>query len=139
MLNIFSDASQPFDIPQVRILCLALSPIFNGVVRLLYIDIHSKYFYHSNLCARREFIQYDTFSNSALCVCGMHVLCFLTLGQLGCLYILLMYENVNISNVTMLETNNQIIDMRGRYDRGDCAGWTSVLASSNTNVLSRCF
>jgi hypothetical protein len=28
MLNIFSGASQPFGIPQVRILCLALSPIF---------------------------------------------------------------------------------------------------------------
>jgi hypothetical protein len=28
MLNIFSDASQPFGIPQVRILGLALSPIF---------------------------------------------------------------------------------------------------------------
>jgi hypothetical protein len=28
MPNIFSDASQPFGIPQVRILCLALSPIF---------------------------------------------------------------------------------------------------------------
>jgi hypothetical protein len=32
MLNIFSGASQPFGIPQVRILCLALSPIFNGVI-----------------------------------------------------------------------------------------------------------
>jgi hypothetical protein len=30
MLNIFSGASQPFGIPQVRILCLALYPIFNG-------------------------------------------------------------------------------------------------------------
>jgi hypothetical protein len=30
--QIFSDASQPFGIPQVRILCLALSPIFNGVI-----------------------------------------------------------------------------------------------------------
>ena len=28
MLNIFSGASQPFGIPQLRILCLALSPIF---------------------------------------------------------------------------------------------------------------
>jgi hypothetical protein len=28
MLNIFSGASQPFSIPQVRILCLAPSPIF---------------------------------------------------------------------------------------------------------------
>ena len=28
MLNIFSGASLPFGIPQVRILCLALSPIF---------------------------------------------------------------------------------------------------------------
>jgi hypothetical protein len=28
MLNIFSGASQPFGIPRVRILCLALSPIF---------------------------------------------------------------------------------------------------------------
>jgi hypothetical protein len=27
----FSGASLPFDIPQVRILCSALSPIFNGV------------------------------------------------------------------------------------------------------------
>ena len=32
MLSIFSGASQPFGIPQVRILCLALSPIFNGVI-----------------------------------------------------------------------------------------------------------
>jgi hypothetical protein len=31
-MNIFSGASQPFSIPQVRILCLALSPIFNGVI-----------------------------------------------------------------------------------------------------------
>jgi hypothetical protein len=29
MLNIFSGASQPFGIPQVRIHCLALSPIFS--------------------------------------------------------------------------------------------------------------
>jgi hypothetical protein len=28
----FSSASQPFGIPQVRILCLALSPFFNGVI-----------------------------------------------------------------------------------------------------------
>jgi hypothetical protein len=28
----FSGASQPFSNPQVRILCLALSPIFNGVI-----------------------------------------------------------------------------------------------------------
>jgi hypothetical protein len=28
----FSGASQPFDIPQLRILCLALCPIFNGVI-----------------------------------------------------------------------------------------------------------
>jgi hypothetical protein len=28
MLNIFSGVSQPFGIPQVRILCLALSTIF---------------------------------------------------------------------------------------------------------------
>jgi hypothetical protein len=28
----FSGVSQPFSIPQVRILCLALSPIFNGVI-----------------------------------------------------------------------------------------------------------
>jgi hypothetical protein len=32
MLSIFSCASQPFVIPQVRILCLALSPIFNGFI-----------------------------------------------------------------------------------------------------------
>ena len=32
MLNIFSGASLPFGIPQVRILCSALSPIFNGVI-----------------------------------------------------------------------------------------------------------
>jgi hypothetical protein len=32
MLNIFSGASLPFGIRQVRILCLALSPIFNGVI-----------------------------------------------------------------------------------------------------------
>ena len=32
MLNIFSGASQPLGILQVRILCLALSPIFNGVI-----------------------------------------------------------------------------------------------------------
>jgi hypothetical protein len=32
MQNIFSGASQPFSIPQVRILCLALSPLFNGVI-----------------------------------------------------------------------------------------------------------
>jgi hypothetical protein len=31
MLNIFSSASLPFGIPQVRILCSVLSPIFNGV------------------------------------------------------------------------------------------------------------
>jgi hypothetical protein len=28
----FSGASQSFGIPQVRILCLGLSPIFNGVI-----------------------------------------------------------------------------------------------------------
>jgi hypothetical protein len=32
MLNIFSSACQPFGIPQVRILCLALRPILNGVI-----------------------------------------------------------------------------------------------------------
>ena len=32
MLNIFSGASQPFGVPQVRILCLVLSPIFNEVI-----------------------------------------------------------------------------------------------------------
>jgi len=34
MLNISLDASQPFDIPQWRILCLALCPIFNRVIWL---------------------------------------------------------------------------------------------------------
>ena len=33
MLNIFSGASQPFGIHQLRILCLALCPIFNKVIR----------------------------------------------------------------------------------------------------------
>jgi hypothetical protein len=28
----FSGASQPFGVPQVRILCLAVSLIFNGVI-----------------------------------------------------------------------------------------------------------
>ena len=32
MLNIFVGASQPFGIPQLRILCLALYPIFNRVI-----------------------------------------------------------------------------------------------------------
>ena len=32
MLNNFSGASPPFGIPQVRILCLAPSPFFNGVI-----------------------------------------------------------------------------------------------------------
>ena len=32
MLNIFSRTSQPFGIFQLRILCLALYPIFNGVI-----------------------------------------------------------------------------------------------------------
>ena len=32
MLNLLSGESQPFSIPQLRILCLALSPIFNGVI-----------------------------------------------------------------------------------------------------------
>jgi hypothetical protein len=32
----FFRCSQPFNIPQERILCLALSPIFNGVIRLNY-------------------------------------------------------------------------------------------------------
>ena len=33
MMNIFSGAFQPFSgIPQLRILCLALNPIFNGVI-----------------------------------------------------------------------------------------------------------
>jgi hypothetical protein len=32
MLKIFSGASQPFGIPQLRILCLALYPIFNRVI-----------------------------------------------------------------------------------------------------------
>jgi hypothetical protein len=32
MLNIFSGASLPFGIPQLRILCLNLYPIFNGVI-----------------------------------------------------------------------------------------------------------
>lgn len=36
------------------------------------------------------------------------------------------------------ETNNQIIGMRYRYDRGDCADRTSVLVSG-TNVLSGWF
>jgi hypothetical protein len=31
MLNIFIGASQPFSIPQLRILCLALYPFCNGV------------------------------------------------------------------------------------------------------------
>jgi hypothetical protein len=31
-MDIFSGASQPFGIPQVGILCLALIPIFNGVI-----------------------------------------------------------------------------------------------------------
>ena len=31
-VEFFSGASQPFSIPQVRILCLVLSPIFNGVI-----------------------------------------------------------------------------------------------------------
>jgi hypothetical protein len=30
--HFFSGASQPFGIPQLRILCLALNPIFNGVI-----------------------------------------------------------------------------------------------------------
>jgi hypothetical protein len=34
MLNIFSGASQPFSVPQVRILCLALSPIFSYLIFL---------------------------------------------------------------------------------------------------------
>jgi hypothetical protein len=32
MLNISLGASQPFNIPQLRILCLALYPIFNMVI-----------------------------------------------------------------------------------------------------------
>jgi hypothetical protein len=32
MLNIFPGASQPFGIPQLRIFCLALYPIFNRVI-----------------------------------------------------------------------------------------------------------
>jgi hypothetical protein len=35
MLNIFSGASQPFGIPQVRILCLALYPILMGLFDFL--------------------------------------------------------------------------------------------------------
>jgi hypothetical protein len=35
MLNIFSSASQPFGIPQLRIICLALYTIFNGLFEFL--------------------------------------------------------------------------------------------------------
>ena len=35
MLNIFSGASQPFSIPQLRILCLALYPILMGLFEFL--------------------------------------------------------------------------------------------------------
>ena len=35
MLNIFSGASQPFGIPELRILCLALYPILMGLFEFL--------------------------------------------------------------------------------------------------------
>jgi hypothetical protein len=35
MLNIFSGASQPFDIRQLRTVCLALYPIFMGLIEFL--------------------------------------------------------------------------------------------------------
>jgi hypothetical protein len=35
MLNTFSGASQTFVIPRVKVLCLALSPIFNGFFEFL--------------------------------------------------------------------------------------------------------
>jgi hypothetical protein len=35
MLNIFSGASQPFRIPQLRILCLALNPIERAICKFI--------------------------------------------------------------------------------------------------------
>jgi hypothetical protein len=41
----FSGASQPFDIPQVRVLCLALSPGFNGVISFSSVHLFKFFIY----------------------------------------------------------------------------------------------
>jgi uncharacterized protein YqcC (DUF446 family) len=43
MLNIFSGASQPYVIPQLRILCLAVYPIFNRVICFLFFFLESNF------------------------------------------------------------------------------------------------
>jgi hypothetical protein len=45
MLNIFSGASQPFVIPHLRILCLALYPIFNGVIWISVVQLLEPFLY----------------------------------------------------------------------------------------------
>jgi hypothetical protein len=46
MLNIFSSASQPFSIPQLRILCLALYPILKIFLVFIYLFLLGTFFIH---------------------------------------------------------------------------------------------
>jgi hypothetical protein len=43
--HFFSSASQPFGIPQLRILCLALCPIFNGVIGIFGVQLLELFVY----------------------------------------------------------------------------------------------
>jgi hypothetical protein len=52
MLNIFSGASLPFGIPQLRILCLALYPIFNGVIWISGVQLHELFVYQAQILIR---------------------------------------------------------------------------------------
>jgi hypothetical protein len=45
MLNIFLGASQSFSIPQLRILCLALYPIFNRVIWFSEVQLLESFLY----------------------------------------------------------------------------------------------
>jgi hypothetical protein len=46
MLNIFLDASQPFGIAQLRILCLALHPIFNRGICFFGVQLLEFFFFY---------------------------------------------------------------------------------------------